>query len=641
VNIELLSYTTKWLATLLIGLLCASVRGDVETLPRLQYGKPPQSFEQLWAGYDPAREPLDVEVLREWEEDGVVLRVLRYRIGVFGGRKTWMAAVYGYPKRGRRLPGLVQMHGGGQYADYRAPLTNAKRGYATISLAWAGRINAPGYNVGVEGVKLFLEQRTDAVEYRVTTDWGPLDGYHAPRRGKLDFSSVKPSEWTLDSVDSPRNTGWFLCTLAARRALTFLQQQPEVDPERLGVYGHSMGGKLTVLTAAADRRVKAAAPSCGGVSDRYRQLDTAYKTTISDAENLQHVTCPIIFLSPANDFHGRIADLQTALGEIASPAWRVTNAPHHDHQDTAEYQAAGLLWFDDHLQGRFRYPETPRVKLELSRGTDSPAVTVAVDATKPVSEVVIYYATGDDAPDTSVGGSIHTRYRYWRHARAQPGATGWTAVLPLFEVAKPLWVYANVRYGLAEPVKGAGYYYGIYTTNTVVASSRMQIVTAAEIAAANVRPALMPELIIERFANGWEKAWYSYKTDGWEYRSHNVFDPQWAAPAGAALVLDARSEKPNSLVIRIDAHAAVVPLAGGLEWQRIRLQPSEFQDVSGDALAGWNGIGEICLSPGEDLKGTVSGKRSTRRLGGVWQGATPEFRDLRWEPVPATAKPAR
>jgi hypothetical protein len=71
------------------------------------------------------------------------------------------------------------------------------------------------------------------------------------------------------------------------------------------------------------------------------------------------------------------------------------------------------------------------------------------------------------------------------------------------------------------------------------------------------------------------------------------------------------------------------------------LQPSEFQDVSGDALAGWNGIGEICLSPGEDLKATVNGKRTTRRLGGGWQGATPEFRDLRWEPVPATAKPAR
>ena len=49
-----------------------------------------------------------------------------------------MAAVYGYPKGGTNLPGLVQIHGGGQYADQQAVLTNAKRGYATISISWAG-----------------------------------------------------------------------------------------------------------------------------------------------------------------------------------------------------------------------------------------------------------------------------------------------------------------------------------------------------------------------------------------------------------------------------------------------------------------------------------------------------------------------
>jgi pimeloyl-ACP methyl ester carboxylesterase len=37
--------------------------------------------------------------------------------------------------------------------------------------------------------------------------------------------------------------------MAARRALTFLEQQPQVDPARLGVYGHSMGGKVAMLFA--------------------------------------------------------------------------------------------------------------------------------------------------------------------------------------------------------------------------------------------------------------------------------------------------------------------------------------------------------------------------------------------------------
>ncbi len=207
-----------------------------ETLPSLETGDVPQTHAELWSDFDPRSEPLDVEVLKEWEEDGVILKVVRYRIGIFKGQKAMMAAVYGYPKGGSDLPGLLQIHGGGQFADYKAPLTNAKRGYATISIAWAGRISAPDYKVGANEVKLFWDGKTDDPAYRLTTDWGALDAYHAPCRNPgNNFQTTAPAAWTLDSVDSPRNNPWFLVTLGARRALTFLEQQPEVDPEKLGV----------------------------------------------------------------------------------------------------------------------------------------------------------------------------------------------------------------------------------------------------------------------------------------------------------------------------------------------------------------------------------------------------------------------
>jgi dipeptidyl aminopeptidase/acylaminoacyl peptidase len=54
--------------------------------------------------------------------------------------------------------------------------------------------------------------------------------------------------------------------------LTFLERRPEVDPQRLGVEGHSMGGKLTVMVAGIDPRVQAAAPSCGGTADAPQKL---------------------------------------------------------------------------------------------------------------------------------------------------------------------------------------------------------------------------------------------------------------------------------------------------------------------------------------------------------------------------------
>ena len=76
-----------------------------DTLPALKGSVAPTSLEDMWIGFDPKAEPLDVEILKEWEEDGVKLKVLRYRIGVFKGQKAMMAAVYGYPKNGKSLSG--------------------------------------------------------------------------------------------------------------------------------------------------------------------------------------------------------------------------------------------------------------------------------------------------------------------------------------------------------------------------------------------------------------------------------------------------------------------------------------------------------------------------------------------------------
>ena len=145
-----------------------------------------------------------------------------------------------------------------------------------------GRISSSKYRVTPKEVKLFWDGKTDDPAYRLTTDWGALDAYHAPsKNGKDAFATIRDGseDWTLDDVPSPRNSSWFLVTMGARRGLTFLQQQPEVHAASLGVYGHSMGGKLTVATAAADKRVKAAAPSCGGISDRYN-LDPLHPKTI-------------------------------------------------------------------------------------------------------------------------------------------------------------------------------------------------------------------------------------------------------------------------------------------------------------------------------------------------------------------------
>ena len=43
----------------------------------------PQNVEQLYADFDPRRDPLEVEVVRQWGQQGAVLRHVLYTVATF------------------------------------------------------------------------------------------------------------------------------------------------------------------------------------------------------------------------------------------------------------------------------------------------------------------------------------------------------------------------------------------------------------------------------------------------------------------------------------------------------------------------------------------------------------------------------
>ncbi|MCS5628974.1 MAG: hypothetical protein NZ935_15440, partial [Planctomycetes bacterium] len=99
----------------------------------------PGSVQALWAEMDPASELLDVRVVRQWEEDGLILRYVTFHIGTFKTRAARIAAFYGFPRDVERLPGLLHLHGGGQRAFLHEVRYYARRGYACLSINWGGR----------------------------------------------------------------------------------------------------------------------------------------------------------------------------------------------------------------------------------------------------------------------------------------------------------------------------------------------------------------------------------------------------------------------------------------------------------------------------------------------------------------------
>jgi len=617
--------------------LCFSYASTHDTFTSLKEGDiAPQTFEELWSDYDPRKEPLDAEILEEWEQDNVIIQIIRYRVGLFKGQKSMVAAVYGYPKGGSNLPALVNIHGGGQYADANAIYTNAKRGYATISIAWAGRINSSKYKVTPDTVKLFWENKTEDANYKVTTDWGAIDGYHAPGKnpGHL-FGNVKPYTWTIDAIDSPRNDSWYLATLAARRAITYLEQQPQINPEKIGVYGHSMGGKITVLTAASDKRIKAAVPSCGGISNNDNPSEL-YNRTIGDVINLQNITAPTLFLKPSNDFHSDIYDLPKAIQLIQSPDYRVSSSPHHNHQDTGEYIIAGLLWFDHYLKDSPSLPKTPETKIEFN--SNKLHFSVTPDNSWKIKSVDIYY-TQQGKPSRTKGFESNPKYKFWHHVDPSQQGSQWNAELPIHDSNKPVWAYANILYELKSPETGANYYYGSYTTESLNLSSVLTIIDANTLQYNEIKATLDSSLIIEDFQGDWRKDWFTYKPEAWGIKTNKLFSPLWQAPNkesdSTKLELSILSEQPNTLVLRIDNHATEIKLLGGKKWQTISISPQDLKNASGVALINWEQLAQLELAPYIAITSKFNHNgivKSDRLVLGVktWQGKAPEFKYLRW-----------
>jgi hypothetical protein len=315
--------------------------------------------------------------------------------------------------------------------------------------------------------------------------------------------------------------------------------------------------------------------------------------------------------------------------------WRVICSPHHNHQDTPEYEVATQLWFDQHLKGAFTCPDTPKTSLDLNPADGVPSFTVEPDASRPVLYVDVYY-TQQGQEEGEIKDRENRINRFWHHARARQNGTIWTADLPLFSTNLPLWVYANVVYPLDTSITAAGYYYRSFTAEAFNLSSLVQMVTPNQLQAAGVRAALQPSLVIETFTDDWEKGWFTYRPEDWARRTHKVYAAKWRAPAHARLALEVRAVQSNRLVIGIDQYAAETQLNGGAKWQSIVLSAQDFRNATGESLPGWRGIKELRLGPQETLKPKRGATNKPVTLGGAWQGTKPEFRNLCW--IPGKAK---
>ena len=442
---------------LLYAILCTlSLSAKDSLTPYIKADQVPKSATALWGSYDSTAEALEIKVHHEWKNDGVVSRLVTFKVGTFKGTDARISAYYCFPENGKKNPAFVWSHGGGQRADRNRGHYFASQGFASVDINWLGRP---------------LEKDLDP-DNKWGTDWGKIDPSQGPRfyakaLRKGWKSSLHPDEYSIDPIISPRNSNWFMLSLAGRRALTFLEKQAEVDPAKLGFSGFSMGGTITSMTAI-DKRLKAVAPFVGGTGflhENYAGMKSGsvirnigdmelYKNTIDPGAYWKHVNIPVMFITSSNDFHSTFHRIYRSMNLLPHKNWRVTGNRHANHGPGPEQWILLNHWFKQYLAGENQnIPVTPPSTFKIENNTAHFSVTPA--APEHLAEAEIYYSYDPNCIT-----------RFWKRATTTKDGNTWKAELKVHPKL-PLYTFALCRYKLTKPeTLERGHTTGTYSLNS-------------------------------------------------------------------------------------------------------------------------------------------------------------------------------
>ncbi|HEY0257431.1 MAG TPA: acetylxylan esterase [Candidatus Methylacidiphilales bacterium] len=431
-------FLSKYFAFFLFGLTSLPVRAEAPLL-------------DFWKEATPQELPFAEEWLVEKEEGGLTWKEFYFTSQMVDGTPYRIYAIYAAPTGRSGLPAVLHIHGAGDSADPATVRWWAEHGYAALSFDWManpGGRKPPGARYSNLGGDTELEPKQFLFAI-------------PPERSRIHISLI-----------------------AARRALSWLSERPEIDRTRIGVEGVSWGGFQSLILAAIDPRVKATVDvygmgffqgtnlngGCFGLTGPLQSFPKEQQQdwlTHFDPQNyLERIKTPVFLATGTNDmffWFPLIEKTFTALpGEKA--LWVEPNVNHSLHfpdRPRLLTQAAG--WFNRELLGQG--PPPPVLNLEEV----SPSRVGFHVKTEPdrIATARINYLWLDKEP---VGGSIGV---YWNKT------SKWEAVPASAEgVAKETWSAP-----LSQPPVEAQYvtcYATVETTEGLIFSSVAQTVPLSE-----------------------------------------------------------------------------------------------------------------------------------------------------------------
>lgn len=235
----------------------------------------------LWSGFDDSL-PVGEFVLREREEDGALLRAVRFGGREAGDGRVNIFALFGRPAGGESCPALLILPDASLTADEQLVLRFVRKGYAVLMPDYRG-------------------------------EWYGCEE-HTVYPPSIEYANKAKAGRHFDHADpTARETSWYEWTALARYCIRFLLEN--CPGAKVGVVGLKAGGDIAFQLAATSGELACAIPVCAGGWRAYRGLnkfgeagelkmdDERYRFLAgTDAQAYaQHAKCPVLMLCSTND----------------------------------------------------------------------------------------------------------------------------------------------------------------------------------------------------------------------------------------------------------------------------------------------------------------------------------------------------
>ena len=585
----------------LLSAQAAGIWGKGE-VPRITDPKDvPLTLPEMWKDYNKSYDkhnPLEAKIHKTWETpDGIVVNWAQLTVGTFQGKKSIVCGFWAYPKGAKNLPAIMNTNGGPQTGDLGSALYYARLGYACFN---------PNNNTS--------EKMGGEAEGLPNTDWGALNA--GQNQGPERWFTA--SDKTIDAVPSPRNDWLFPRQIAGRRIITFMMQQPQVNPKKIGITGFSTGGSLTACESI-DPRLSAIVPQCGGCGGKLdvheivtgngmaveKEFEEKYGKMFREFDEggfWKYIKAPVLLRGASNDFHcpdwNSVQSIKAVKGDK-----RYVLGANFNHASPPEVTIADYLWFQDKLKGEFKFPKTPKAELLLKQDDGIPVFKVTLPKTKlKFKRIDMFYTDGRN-----------TMTRFWITGDPKKNADGtWQIKCPLSFDDEPIFAFANVVYEI-DPIKAPNHSYNGLSEMAV--SSDYIWAWPKDMAAAGVKAQPAANRLIDDFSHG-GRDWKADQLDQstwWSISTRKVASPLFMGPKGAEMAFEFNSPEAGAkIVVQVnrsfmEANFVEDMFYGFFDlpqqgWNTVRVKISDLHNPYGWQLDDWNKLNMLTIRAAAGMK---------------------------------------